>query len=111
MGWPLRIARVRGPSMVPTLRDGERVLVWLAAPRRTPRVGQVVLVDLPDRPLSIKRVAAVDADGRIDVSGDNAYGSTDSRELGALPRRAIRGIGLLRVWRRPGVLRLGRPTP
>jgi nickel-type superoxide dismutase maturation protease len=108
MGWPLRIARVRGPSMVPTLRDGDRVLVWLAAPRRTPRVGQVVVVDLPDRPLSIKRLSVVDADGSVEVTGDNPYGSTDSRELGVVPASAIRGIGLVRTWRRPGTLRLKR---
>jgi nickel-type superoxide dismutase maturation protease len=106
MRWPLRIAQVRGPSMVPTLRDGDRVLVWLAAPRRTPKIGRVVLVDLPDRPLSIKRVAAIDAAGQVAVAGDNPYGSTDSRELGAVPVAAVRGVGLIRVWRRPGMLRL-----
>jgi len=104
MGWPLRIALVRGPSMVPVLRDGDRVLVWLRPPRRAPRVGQVVLVDLPDRPLSIKRVTAVGADGKVEVGGDNPYGSTDSRELGSLPAGAVRGVGLIRLWRRPGLL-------
>ncbi len=104
MRWPLRIALVRGPSMVPTLHDGDRVLVLHGRPRRTPRVGRVVLVALPDRPLSIKRITAVDPAGHIEVGGDNPYGSTDSRDLGALPTDAILGIGLLRVWRRPGRL-------
>jgi nickel-type superoxide dismutase maturation protease len=104
MRWPLRVALVRGPSMVPTLRDGDRVLVWLVTPRRTPRIGQVVVVELPDRPLSIKRISAVSDDG-VEISGDNPYGSTDSRDLGALPRAAIRGVGLVRIWRRPGLLR------
>jgi nickel-type superoxide dismutase maturation protease len=102
MGWPLRIALVRGPSMVPTLRDGDRVLVWLRRPRRTPKIGAVVLVDLPDRPLSIKRVAEVHPDGRISLAGDNPHGSTDSRELGALAPSAVQGIALLRLWPRPG---------
>jgi nickel-type superoxide dismutase maturation protease len=104
MGWPLRVALVRGPSMVPTLRDGDRVLVWLRRPRRTPRVGRVVLVDLPDRPLSIKRITSVDSSGLVAVGGDNPHGSTDSRELGAVRLDAIRGVGLVRLWRRPGRL-------
>jgi len=95
MGWPLRIAQVRGPSMVPTLRDGDRVLVWLTAPRRTPRVGQIVVIELPDRPLSIKRIASVSDDG-VEIVGDNPFGSTDSRELGMLPISAIRGVALCR---------------
>jgi nickel-type superoxide dismutase maturation protease len=97
MGWPLRIATVRGPSMVPALRDGQRVLVWLARPRRTPAVGRVVLVELPGGPLAIKRLAAIGADGRVEVSGDNPYGSTDSRQLGPLPAAAIRGVVLCRL--------------
>jgi nickel-type superoxide dismutase maturation protease len=105
MAWRLRIARVRGPSMVPTLRDGDRVLIWLSSPRRTPKVGRVVVVELPDRPLSIKRISAVSANGSIEVTGDNPYGSTDSRELGVMPSGAIRGVGLFRIWRRPGRLR------
>jgi nickel-type superoxide dismutase maturation protease len=107
MGWPLRVALVRGPSMVPTLRDGDRVLVWLRRPRRTPRVGRVVLVDLPDRPLSIKRITSVDSSGLVAVGGDNPHGSTDSRELGLLPTQLLRGRALLRLSPRPGWL--GRP--
>jgi hypothetical protein len=90
--------------MVPALRDGDRVLVWLGQSRRTPRVGRVVLVELPDRPLSVKRVTSIESDGRVDVRGDNPHGSTDSRELGPLPAEAIRGVGLIRLWRRPGRL-------
>jgi signal peptidase I len=104
MGWPVRLVSVRGPSMVPTVRDGDRLLVWLRRPRSTPSVGRVVLVELPDRPLSVKRLAAVDPDGRIRVEGDNALGSTDSRSLGALAADSVRGVVLLRVWPRPGPL-------
>jgi signal peptidase I len=102
VSWPLRLVVVSGPSMVPALRDGDRLLVWLRAPRRTPAVGRVVLVALPGRPLSVKRLAAVDPDGRIRVEGDNEFGSTDSRSLGALPVTSLRGIVLLRAWPRPG---------
>jgi nickel-type superoxide dismutase maturation protease len=96
----LRFAIVRGPSMVPTLRDGDRILVKIGAPRRTP-VGRVVLVELPDRPLSVKRLVAVEPDGSVTVEGDNPYGSTDSRALGALPAEAVKGRVLARLWPRP----------
>jgi nickel-type superoxide dismutase maturation protease len=98
VSWPLRVVTVEGPSMVPAFRHGDRLLVWLRAPRRTPRVGKVVLVALPDRPLSVKRLVAVEEDG-IRVEGDNSLGSTDSRQLGTLPVSALRGVVLRRVRR------------
>jgi phage repressor protein C with HTH and peptisase S24 domain len=85
--------------MVPTYRDGDRLLVWLRSPRRTPAVGTIVLVQLPERPLSVKRLVAVEPDGTIRVEGDNSYGSTDSRELGPLPASALRGAVLRRLSR------------
>jgi nickel-type superoxide dismutase maturation protease len=87
--------------MVPTFRHGDRLLVWLRAPRRTPRVGAVVLVSLPDRPLSVKRLVAVEDDGEIRVEGDNPFASTDSRQLGALPASSLRGVVLRRITRAP----------
>jgi hypothetical protein len=90
--------------MVPALRHGDRLLVWLGAPRRTPSVGRIVLVDLPDRPLSVKRLVAVETDGSIRVEGDNEFASTDSRTLGALPAASIAGVALARVWPRPRAL-------
>jgi hypothetical protein len=84
--------------MVPALRDGDRLLVWLRAPRGTPPIGRIVLVSLPDRPLSVKRLVAVEPDGRIRVEGDNEFASTDSRSLGPLPADALRGVVLLRLW-------------
>jgi nickel-type superoxide dismutase maturation protease len=100
----LRVAEVSGPSMVPALRHGDRLLVWLREPRRTPSIGVVVLVELPDRPLSVKRLVAVESDGRIKVEGDNELGSTDSRTLGSLPASALRGIAVARLWPRPRLL-------
>jgi nickel-type superoxide dismutase maturation protease len=100
----LRLVVVRGPSMVPALRDGDRLLVWLRSPRRAPPLGRVVVVALPDRPLSVKRLRAVEPDGRIRVEGDNEFGSTDSRTLGPLPADSLRGVVLFRLWPRPGPL-------
>jgi nickel-type superoxide dismutase maturation protease len=96
----VRLAVVRGPSMVPTLHDGDRIVVRLGAPRRLP-VGRVVLVDLPDRPLSVKRLVSAERDGAVRVEGDNPYGSTDSRTLGAVPADSVKGIVLARLWPRP----------
>jgi len=87
-------ALVRGPSMVPALRDGDALLVW-----RTGRIraGDVVVVRLPGVPgLSVKR-AVRPADGGWWVEGDNPFGSTDSRQLG--PADVV-GRVLLRWWPR-----------
>jgi nickel-type superoxide dismutase maturation protease len=103
MSW--RFAVVSGPSMVPTLRDGDRILVRIGTLRGTPPVGSVVLVALPDRPLSVKRLVAVEPDGTVRVAGDNPYGSTDSRTLGAQPKGAVKGVVLARLWPYPRLLR------
>jgi nickel-type superoxide dismutase maturation protease len=103
--WPLRVAHVHGPSMAPALRHGDRLLVWLRGPRRTPSVGTVVLVDLPDRPLSVKRLVSVEPGGMIRIEGDNEFASTDSRTLGSLPASALRGVVLARIWPHPRLIR------
>jgi nickel-type superoxide dismutase maturation protease len=85
--WPWRRAVVRGPSMSPTLSDGDVVLVSL---RARPRPGAVVLVGWPQRPgqLSIKRAVGRHGDGWW-VLGDNPAASTDSRELGTATPIAV----------------------
>jgi nickel-type superoxide dismutase maturation protease len=108
MDWPVRRVEVVGPSMVPALHHGDHLLVWLRRPRRAPRPGSVVVVELPDRPLAVKRLTSVEADGSIRVDGDNPYGSTDSRALGPLPAAAMRGTVIARIWPRPGLIRRRR---
>jgi phage repressor protein C with HTH and peptisase S24 domain len=98
MRW--RRVGVRGPSMSPTLHDGDVVLARFGA---TPRPGDVVLVGWAARPgqLSVKRAVRPDRDGWW-VLGDNPFGSTDSATLGpAQVRAVVRG----RLWPRPGRLR------
>ncbi|WP_256449319.1 S26 family signal peptidase [Kutzneria sp. CA-103260] len=102
--WPLRRLRVRGPSMAPTLRDGDVLLVSF---RREPAPGAIVLVRWAARPdqLSVKR--AVERVGQQGVGqqwhvlGDNQFASTDSRELG--PAQVL-GVATFRLWPRPGRL-------
>jgi nickel-type superoxide dismutase maturation protease len=97
LGWlPYRRIRVRGPSMAPTLADGD---VVLARRGRRPRAGEVVVVTWAARPeqLSIKRAVRPDGDGWC-VVGDNELASTDSRELGVA---AVHGVIRWRMWPRP----------
>jgi len=94
---------VRGPSMAPALRHGDQLLVLFG--NRRARPGTVVVVALPDAPLAVKRLVRVDEAGRVWVEGDNPFGSTDSRTLGALPPESLRGRVLMRLWPRPGYVR------
>ena len=94
-----RRVAIRGPSMSPTLADGDVVLVRVGAPVRC---GDVVLVRWPSRPrqLSVKR-AVQPGPGGWEVRGDNPFGSTDSRQLG--PAQVV-AVARLRLWPRPGRL-------
>lgn len=104
MRW--RRVAVRGPSMSPTLSDGDVVLAHLGA---TARAGDVVLVRWPQRPaqLSVKRATHPDGAGWW-VLGDNPDGSTDSRALG--PARVL-GVVVARLYPRPRRLRDRIPPP
>ncbi|MGQ0575822.1 MAG: S26 family signal peptidase [Pseudonocardia sp.] len=98
---------VRGPSMSPALADGDVVLVRFGARARP---GDVVLVRWAARPgqLSVKRAVRPDGAGWW-VRGDNPFGSTDSRELGAAE---VLGVVRLRLWPHPTrPTRPARPTP
>lgn len=86
---------VEGESMAPTLQPGDRLLVLRPARWSVPRPGDVVSVADPRSPgrLMVKRVRAVDAGaGTVEVEGDNAGASTDSRVFGPLARRSIEGV-------------------
>ena len=101
--WPWRRAIVRGPSMSPTLADGDVVLISL---RARPRPGTVVLVCWPQRPdqLSIKRAVGRHGTGWW-VEGDNPDASTDSRHLGTA---IALGVVLARLWPAPRIQRAQR---
>lgn len=97
----LRVA-VAGDSMAPTLLDGD----WLVCRRVDPaygvNVGDVVVVERPDRPglLVVKRVVRRESDGWW-VEGDNASRSDDSRVFGAVPDRHVLARVLVRYYPRP----------
>lgn len=99
-----RLVVVRGPSMLPDLREGEQLLT-LPRTLLPLRVGQVVVVEDPAEPghLVVKRLAGLDDAGAL-VLGDNPAASTDGRVWGPLPPRAVRRVAIAR-W--PSLSRQG----
>jgi hypothetical protein len=98
------LAVVRGRSMLPTLREGDRLLVRWGG---TVRAGALVLVRLPDRPLSVKRAVRREADGWW-VERDNPAEGVDSWLVGAIPEGDVVAVVLARLWPRPRPLRSRR---
>jgi phage repressor protein C with HTH and peptisase S24 domain len=72
---------VRGPSMTPTLRQGDAVLARRGG--RSPRPGDVVVGRFRSRPdlLVVKRVVRREGDGWW-LEGDNELVADDSRRYG-----------------------------
>ena len=92
--------RVEGRSMMPTLRDGDWVVVDIRGHRSEPRPGEVIIAQDPRDParLLFKRVNHVDLHKRAWLLGDNVDESTDSRVFGGVPCDAIVGKVLWRYW-------------
>ncbi len=95
------MAVVRGRSMAPTLRDGDRLLVRYAA---APRPGQVAVVRFSDGVVAVKRLDHRDRDGWW-VHRDNPSEGRDSWSAGAVAEDGVLAVVLLRLWPRPGWLR------
>jgi nickel-type superoxide dismutase maturation protease len=88
--------------MLPTLRDGDRLLVrGTAAGRRLARPGCLAVVRLPGgRPLGIKRLTRREDDGWW-VERDNPAEGVDSWHVGAVPDEDVLGVAVCRLWPRP----------
>ena len=113
---------VAGPSMEPTLEEGDRVLVDLITLRgRLPRTGEIVVLSGPGGEDLVKRIArepypgeapypasTLPPDSALEPSyavlGDNGDHSLDSRTFGRVPRHRLRGRVVWRYW---PVTRLG----
>jgi len=98
---------VEGDSMEPALLSEDYVLMDSEAyANRLPVLGEVVLAEDPrdgGRTL-LKRVAELTEAG-IELRGDDAARSTDSREFGPVPAALLRGRVLFVYW---PPLRFGR---
>jgi phage repressor protein C with HTH and peptisase S24 domain len=94
-------ALVQGPSMAPTLRHGDAVMVRLGG--RPIRPGDVVVARFLTRPdlLVVKRAVRREPDGWW-VVGDNEFVTDDSRVYGAAE---IVGRVVLRYWPNPGLIK------
>jgi nickel-type superoxide dismutase maturation protease len=105
LGGP-RLSRyiVRGASMEPTLRDGDRLLVLHGVHHLVaPQVGEIVMArpHAISRREVVKRVARVErrSDGVwFTLLGDCPVASTDSRHFGPVSRGELIGRVWLRYW-------------
>lgn len=96
---PLGVAEVHGPSMVPTLQPGDRLLLQYGA---RVRPGAVIVLRHPFQQdlLVVKRAVELRQGGWW-VLGDNPYAGGDSTDYGAVPEELVLG----RVWFRYRPLR------
>ncbi|MFF3344079.1 nickel-type superoxide dismutase maturation protease [Streptomyces sp. NPDC002779] len=94
---PFGPAEVTGPSMVPTLHHGDRLLVQYGARIRP---GDVVVLRHPfQQDLLVVKRAAERREGGWWVLGDNAYAGGDSTDYGTVPAELV--LGKVRARFRP----------
>ncbi|MEI5526444.1 nickel-type superoxide dismutase maturation protease [Streptomyces brasiliscabiei] len=96
---PFGVAEVTGPSMVPTLRHGDQLLVHYGARLG---VGDVLVLRHPFQQdlLVVKRIAER-REGGWWVLGDNAYAGGDSTDYGVVPDELVLGKVRFRYRPRP----------
>ncbi len=84
--------------MLPALKDGDVVII---SPKARIVTGDIVLAKHPYKQgvKMIKRVTAIDENGRYSLEGDNPDESTDSRTFGTLPLEYIHGKAVCRLNR------------
>lgn len=94
---PFGLAEVTGPSMVPTLRHGDQLVVRYGA---RVRPGDVVVLRHPfQQDLLVVKRAVERRGGGWWVLGDNAYAGGDSTDYGTVPDELI--LGRVRFRYRP----------
>jgi len=87
--------RVEGDSMLPTLKDGDRVMVQSIESYQT---GDVVVAKHPFRHTPIiKRIAKISTGGKFFLAGDNPDESKDSRSFGEIQVKDILGKVICRL--------------
>ncbi|MFI5826967.1 nickel-type superoxide dismutase maturation protease [Streptomyces sp. NPDC051578] len=95
-GGQFGLAEVSGPSMVPTLLHGDRLLVRYGAPVRP---GAVVVLRHPfQQDLLVVKRAVERRPGGWWVLGDNPYNETgDSTDYGTVPEELVLATAVLRL--------------
>ncbi|MGW7100510.1 nickel-type superoxide dismutase maturation protease [Streptomyces sp. NPDC054838] len=95
-GTQFGLAEVSGPSMVPTLLHGDRLLVRYGA---AVRPGAVVVLRHPfQQDLLVVKRAVERRPGGWWVLGDNPYNTTgDSTDYGAVPEELVLATAVLRL--------------
>ncbi|WP_190013357.1 nickel-type superoxide dismutase maturation protease [Streptomyces lucensis] len=102
---PWGLAEVTGPSMVPTLQHGDRLLVRYGA---AVRHGDIVVLRHPfQQDLLVVKRAVERREGGWWVLGDNPYAGGDSTDYGVVPDELV--LGTARFRYRP--LRPGQRSP
>ncbi|MEV6837871.1 nickel-type superoxide dismutase maturation protease [Streptomyces sp. NPDC051133] len=102
---PFGLAEVTGPSMVPTLRHGDQLVVRYGG---VVRAGDIVVLRHPfQQDLLVVKRAVERRDGGWWVLGDNPYAGGDSTDYGVVPEELILG----RAWFRYRPLRAGQRSP
>lgn len=105
------MAVVRGRSMLPTLREGDRLLVRYGA---RVRPGALVVARFPDGTVAVKRAqerrpvrSGATAAGAVGwwLVSDNPDEGVDSRHRGPVAEDQVLAVVRLRVWPSP---RMGR---
>lgn len=99
----LRVIRVRGRSMEPTLKDGDLAIGRGPSRFRQPECGDVVLFRLPGVGLSVKRLHQKDG-SQFRLRGDSPLSAptvdlprVGNREILAILRWRLRGLRLARL--------------
>jgi signal peptidase I len=87
--FPIRLFRIEGSSMQPSLEHGSYVVVnkWY---RRLKANYIILFLNEGKRPF-VKRINAIAANGVISVVGDNRARSEDSRRFGPIKKQAVIG--------------------
>lgn len=102
---PFGLAEVTGPSMVPTLRHGDRLLLRYGG---VVRPGDIVVLRHPfQQDLLVVKRAVERREGGWWVLGDNPYAGGDSTDYGVVPDELVLGKAYFRY--RP--LPAGRRSP
>ncbi|MFC7304883.1 nickel-type superoxide dismutase maturation protease [Streptomyces monticola] len=96
---PFGVAEVHGPSMVPTLRHGDQLLIRYGA---RVRAGDVVVLRHPfQQDLLVVKRAVERREGGWWVLGDNSYAGGDSTDYGTVPAELVLARVVARYRPRP----------